>query len=215
MVSIYLQRSLCGIDFTSALVFGCSLFVPSVFVGWERNLCVGTANVIEEVSSLKEIMVPGRVHHALHVHRNSPALVTLAPYSTCVLNTLSFKGHIKVQWGRIFAVGGRVGYHVFFLTTTALVFTTRVACFGSYFSISGLLCFVLAFSLLPVIVVFVGPRSGFSGAIYNFTVTITIVFKTICKVCLHHPVKFIITFSRTITILCLVLASKPGHGRGL
>ncbi len=149
------------------------------------------------------------------VRGRSPALVTLAPYSTCVLNTLSFTGHAELQWGRIFAVGGRVGYHVFFLTTTALVFTTRVACFGSYFSISGLLVFVLTFSLLPVIVVLVGPRSGFSGAIYNFTVTIIIVFKTICKVCLHQPVKFIITLSRTITIFCLVLTSQPGQGRRL
>lgn len=36
---------------------------------------VGTAKVIEEVSSLNEIIVPGRVEQALHVHRKSPLRV--------------------------------------------------------------------------------------------------------------------------------------------
>lgn len=47
--------------------------------GWSkgrRRVCrVGTAKVIHEVSSLKEVIIPGRVHEALHVQRKSPLRV--------------------------------------------------------------------------------------------------------------------------------------------
>ncbi len=62
-------------------------------MGWE---VLGDLNrCLAHKSSLKEIMVPGRVHHALHVHRNSPALVTLALRSLFVVSTVGLTGQIN------------------------------------------------------------------------------------------------------------------------
>lgn len=46
--------------------------------GKGSNARVGTAKVIHHVSRLNQIIVPGRVHHARHVHHNSPLRVFAA-----------------------------------------------------------------------------------------------------------------------------------------
>lgn len=54
-----------------------------------RKGLVGTANVIHHVSRLKQIIVPGRVHHARHVHEKSPLRVFAAKSNRIVFGGCS------------------------------------------------------------------------------------------------------------------------------
>ncbi len=104
---------------------------------------------------------------------------------------------------------------IFFLAAAALIFAAEITYFKDCFSVSKLLYFILAFSLLPVGIIFINPHSKFSKAVCGFAIAVVVIFGAVYGIYLRRPIGFVVAFSQAVAVLYLILTDGPKRKENL
>ncbi len=81
---------------------------------------------------------------------------------------------------------------IFFLAAQALIFAAEITYFKDCFSVSKLLYFILAFSLLPMVIIFINPHSKFSKTVCGFAIAVAVIFGAVYGIYLRRPIGFVV-----------------------
>ncbi len=98
---------------------------------------------------------------------------------------------------------------IFFLAVATLIFAAEITYFKDGFSVSKFLIFILAFSLLPVVIIFINPHSKFSKMVCGFAIAVVVIFGAVYGIYLRRPIGIIIAFSQAVAVLYFILADGP------
>ncbi len=98
---------------------------------------------------------------------------------------------------------------IFFLAAQALIFAAQITYFKDCFSVSKLLYFILAFSLLPIVIILINPHSKFSKTVCGFAIAVVMIFGAVYGIYLRRPIGFVIAFSQAIAVFYFILSDRP------
>lgn len=104
---------------------------------------------------------------------------------------------------------------IFFLAAAALIFAAEITYFKDCFSVSKLLIFILAFSLLPMLIIFINPHSKFSKTVCGFAIAFVVIFGVAYGIYLRRPIGFVVAFSQAVAVLYLILTDGPKRKENL